>query len=225
MKHLDLFSGIGGFAIAASKVWNNNHKIHAFVEIDKFCQKVLRKHWPTVPIHEDIKTYRHDGTKIDLLTGGYPCQAFSTASHGQIVAEDLSPDMLGIIQEVQPRFVISENVTRKTIKNFARKLDGYRTNVYRLSAADIGADHKRVRWIAVAHTDHESKFFGRLNAKAQELSFIQKDTWGYENFSRILGISNGLPDRMDRLRALGNAIVPQILMPIMREIKTELDMI
>ena len=65
MKHLDLFSGIGGFALAASWVWQEDHNIHSFVEIDPFCQKVLKKHWPEVPIHDDIKTYKHDGTVVE----------------------------------------------------------------------------------------------------------------------------------------------------------------
>ena len=67
MVHLDLFSGITGFALAASWVWGEEHEIHCFVEIDPFCQKVIKKHWPGVPIHGDIKTYEHNGTKIDLL--------------------------------------------------------------------------------------------------------------------------------------------------------------
>ena len=58
MRHLDLFSGIGGFSLAADWVWGVEHKIVAFVECDEFCQKVLRKHWPGVPIHGDIRTYR-----------------------------------------------------------------------------------------------------------------------------------------------------------------------
>ena len=77
MRHLDLFSGIGGFALAASWVWGSEHSIHSFVEIDPFCQKVLQKHWPDVPIHSDIKDYEHDGTAITLLTGGFPCKPFS----------------------------------------------------------------------------------------------------------------------------------------------------
>lgn len=56
VNHIDLFSGIGGFSLAAQQVWKDNHEILAFCEIDPFCQKVLRKHWPDVPIHDDIKT-------------------------------------------------------------------------------------------------------------------------------------------------------------------------
>ena len=64
MNHLDLFSGIGGFALAASWVWGDEHNIVSFVEIDPFCQKVLAKNFPGVPIQSDIKEYKHDGTTI-----------------------------------------------------------------------------------------------------------------------------------------------------------------
>jgi DNA (cytosine-5)-methyltransferase 1 len=73
LSHLDLFSGIGGFAIAAQ--WAGFETI-AFVEKDPFCQKVLAKHWPNVPIHGDIKTFKWEDTgnrsKVTLLTGGFP---------------------------------------------------------------------------------------------------------------------------------------------------------
>ena len=62
MNHLDLFSGIGGFSLAARNVWGYNHNIVAFVEQDKYCQKVLNKHWPDVPIFDDIKEYCCDYT-------------------------------------------------------------------------------------------------------------------------------------------------------------------
>ena len=70
MRHLDLFSGIGGFSLAASWVWGADHEIVAFCEIDKFCQKVLKKHWPATPIISDIRNFCGEeyGT-IDILTG------------------------------------------------------------------------------------------------------------------------------------------------------------
>jgi len=112
MKHLDLFSGIAGFALAAQNVWGADHHIHAFVEIDQFCQKVLAKHWPGVPIHSDIKEYKHDGTVIDLLTGGFPCQPFSCAGkrEGRDDNRFLWPEMFRVIGETRPRWVIAENV-------------------------------------------------------------------------------------------------------------------
>ena len=112
MKHLDLFSGIAGFAYAASKVWGDKYKAHMFVEKDPFCQQVIAKHFIGVPIHDDIRTYKHDGTKIDLLTGGFPCQPFSCAGKQRSRADDryLWPEMLRIIREVRPTWIIGENV-------------------------------------------------------------------------------------------------------------------
>jgi DNA (cytosine-5)-methyltransferase 1 len=110
--HLDLFSGIGGFALAAEWVWGANHHIHSFVEIDPFCQKVLKKHWPDIPIHSNIKEYKHDQTQIDLLTGGFPCQPFSQAGKRGGTDDDryLWPEMLRIIRDARPTWVIGENV-------------------------------------------------------------------------------------------------------------------
>jgi len=110
MNHVDLFSGIGGFALAAQ--WAGIQTVQ-FVEIDKFCQQVLRKNFPGIPIHDDIKTF--DGTKypnVFLLTGGFPCQPFSCAGKRMGAEDDraLWPEMLRVISEVRPRWIIGENV-------------------------------------------------------------------------------------------------------------------
>ena len=81
MNYLDLFSGIGGFALAAQRVWGDDHEIAAFCEKDEWARKVLHKHWPDVPQVEDICTL--DATQlgpIDILTGGWPCQDNSNAN-------------------------------------------------------------------------------------------------------------------------------------------------
>src|SRR5215813_15342080 len=111
MRHLDLFSGIGGFALAASWCWPN-HEIISFVEKDGFCQKVLRKHWPDAAIHDDIKTFDGSGLDVDLLTGGFPCQPFSQAGKRKGTDDDryLWPEMARIIAEAKPRWVVGENV-------------------------------------------------------------------------------------------------------------------
>jgi DNA (cytosine-5)-methyltransferase 1 len=221
MKHLDLFSGIGGFALGAYWVWGKDHHIHSFVEIEPFCQKVLKKHWPNVPIHNDIRSYEHDGTTIDLLTGGYPCQAFSTAAHGQNTVEDLSPLMFHVVEKVQPKFIIAENVASGTIDGFAKKLRsiGYGTSVCCVNALKYGADHKRNRWFCVAYPNNQGEFLCGFHAKVEKLQGIQGSPWKYENYAKILRISNGVSHRVDRLKALGNAIVPQVVVPIMQAIK------
>lgn len=106
MKHLDLFSGIGGFALAAR--WAGIETI-GFVEIDPFCQKVLRKHWPEVKIVGDI----HEVTEttferpVDVITGGFPCQPFSVAGKRKGADDDryLWPAMLDVIKAYRPALV------------------------------------------------------------------------------------------------------------------------
>ena len=112
MRHIDLFSGIGGFALAASWVWPS-HDIVTFCEKDAYCQKVLKKHWPDVPICDDIfKMNGADYGPIDLITGGFPCQPFSCAGKQRGASDDrfLWPEMLRIIREAQPTWVVGENV-------------------------------------------------------------------------------------------------------------------
>ena len=136
MRHLDLFSGIGGFALAAEMVWPKIN--HTFVEYDPFCQAVLKKHWPEATIHADIRDFVADSTKqrsqrqrvsiqpqkrrptsedVDadrphILTGGFPCQPFSHAGRRKGTADDryLWPAMLESIALFNPRWVIAENV-------------------------------------------------------------------------------------------------------------------
>jgi len=156
VKHLDLFSGIGGFALAADWVWGAEHEIVSFCEIESFCQKVLKKHWPDVPIHDDIKTLKGDkyGT-IDLITGGFPCQSFSVAGKRRGKNDDryLWPEMFRIIQEARPRWVIGENVTG--IINMALdevlsdlESEGYEAQTFIIPACSQNAPHRRDRvWI------------------------------------------------------------------------------
>lgn len=115
MNHASLFSGIGGFDLAAKEVgWNNVFQC----EIDPFCQSVLKYYFPKTVLYEDIK--RTDFTswkgKIDVLTGGFPCQPFSVAGQRKGADDDryLWPEMLRVIRETRPRWVIGENVARIT---------------------------------------------------------------------------------------------------------------
>lgn len=259
MRMFDLFSGIGGFALAAQWVWGDELEIVSFCEIDKFCQKVLKKHWPDVPICEDIKKFdlyvekmreqgvindsysdccencstricprdcgqlrrRRHNIRLDIITSGYPCQPFSTASHGRIIADDLSPSAIRIIQTWLPRFALFENVQRRTIENTGEQLQniGYNTNIMRVSADEVGADHKRNRWWLVAHPYNESKFQSTINAKMAELQKIQNYFRRTEYPAGIFRASNGISDRVDRLKSLGNSIVPQVAEVIFRAIK------
>ena len=111
MTHLDLFSGIGGFALAAR--WAGLETIQ-FVEIKKFAQQVLSKNFPGVPIHDNIKTFSATGIVSPfLLTGGYPCQPFSQAGKRRGKEDDrhLWPEMLRVIRECRPTWILAENVS------------------------------------------------------------------------------------------------------------------
>lgn len=154
MRMLDLFSGIGGFSLAAS--WAGIKTV-GFCEIDKFCQQVLKKHWPHAPIHDDIRTLKNNGQygAVDIVCGGYPCQPFSTAGKmlGRKDSRYLWPEMRRVIQELRPRWVIAENVrghVRLGFDTVASQLedDGFTVWPFIIPACAVGAPHKRERvWI------------------------------------------------------------------------------
>src|SRR5262245_60737301 len=120
IKHIDLFSGIGGFALAAQTVWQEEYVPIIFCDSDSYCQAVLKKHWPPVPVSSTVLALtkrKHterfgDPGAIDLLTGGFPCQPVSTAGRRRGTADHryLWPAMLRVIQDFKPTWVIAENV-------------------------------------------------------------------------------------------------------------------
>ena len=167
-KHLDLFSGIGGFSLGLEAT--GEFETVAFCDYEPFCQKVLRKHWEEVPIYGDIKelTYeklRADGIdKIDIITGGYPCQPFSVAGNkkGEQDPRHLWPEYFRLVKECRPTWVIGENVgghIKLGLDTVLKDLEseGYSTRTFSISAASIGANHKRERvWIVANSNDRLS---------------------------------------------------------------------
>ena len=163
MKILDLFSGIGGFSLGLERV---GMKTVAFCEIDKFCQKVLKKHWPNIPIHEDITKLdgkQYAGT-IDLICGGYPCQPFSVAGkqRGKEDARHLWPEMFRIIRESKPRWVIAENVEGHIKLGLDAVLDdlegeNYTCWTFIIPACAVAAPHQRNRVWIVANAKHNGQ--------------------------------------------------------------------
>ena len=109
LQVLDLFSGIGGFSLGLERT--GHYETAAFCEIDPYCQKVLRQHWPHVPIHSDIKELHYDQS-IDVVTAGYPCQPFSVAGKQKGAADDrhLWPEVFRIIKQARPTLFLGENV-------------------------------------------------------------------------------------------------------------------
>ena len=160
---LDLFSGIGGFSVGLEAT--GKFKTIGFCEQDKFCHKVLHKHWSDVPIYEDIK--KLDGTKIkaDVIVGGFPCQSFSIAGKqkGKEDERYLWDEMFRVIKEVKPRWIIGENVQNliniadgQILQGIHNDLESqsYEVQTFNISASSQGAWHKRSRvWIVAANTN------------------------------------------------------------------------
>ena len=110
LKVLDLFSGIGGFSLGLHST--GIFDTIKFVEFDEFCQKILKKNFPNIPIEGDIRNVRGEEFEADVITGGFPCQPFSVAGKQKGTNDNryLWPEMFRLIKEIKPEFVIGENV-------------------------------------------------------------------------------------------------------------------
>jgi len=151
--HLDLFSGIGGFALAAQ--WNGLETI-GFSEVEPYACQILKRHWPTVPNYGDIRNIR--GVRADLVTGGFPCQPFSLAGKRRGASDDraLWPEMLRVIEDARPTWVLGENVPGIITLELDRVLAdlegiGYACWPLCVPACAVDARHRRDRVWIVAH--------------------------------------------------------------------------
>ena len=276
---IDLFSGIGGFALGLEST--GYFKTIQFVENEKWCQKILNKNFPEVPIHEDIKTYK--GYAADVVVGGFPCQPFSIAGKGKATQDDrhLWPDMFRVIKETKPTWVIGENV--RNIVSISEGMvleqvyldlesEGYEVQSFIIPAAAVNAPHQRYRTWIVAYSrrtlqsraefrkENENEIAKRYanqferSSKTSVLDVADTDSKGlqsteqhetykrktqtqfttakcfeergyYWEFEPNVGrVANGIPNRVDRLKGLGNAIVPQIAYQIGKAImEAEID--
>lgn len=238
LKMLDLFSGVGGFSLAAS--WTGQIETVAFCEIEPYCQKVLNKHWTDVPIYPDIKELRgEDIGPIDIVCGGFPCQPFSTAGKSYTKGREddryLWPEMLRIIRETKPPWVVGENVAnfgRMELDNAFNDLEkeDYETVAFNIQAFCVGAKHPRERIWIVCHARSESglkagKQAVPISTKREargDYRAVNRQTSSIPNWeegaSRVLRVADGIPSDVDRRRALGNAIVPQVAYQIFKAI-------
>ena len=159
MKVLDLFSGIGGFSLGLE--WAGMSTV-AMCEKDPYCRKILAKHWPDLTIHEDIRNL--DGKKyrnsIDLVAGGFPCQPFSVAGKRKGSDDDrhLWPEMLRVIKEAKPKWVIGENVfgfINMALDDVQADLERehYEVRKFVLPAVAVDAKHRRDRIFLVAYSN------------------------------------------------------------------------
>lgn len=168
LKLLDLFSGIGGFSLGLEST--GGFETVAFCEIDPFCQKVLNKHWPKVPIYNDIREVNYNGA-IDVICGGFPCQPFSVAGKrkGKEDNRYLWPEMFNIIKKHRPSWVIGENVTGIIEMGLQQAIldlesEGYEVQCFIIPACAVDAPHRRDRVWIIAHTEStDPNSFGRNN--------------------------------------------------------------
>ena len=260
MLHISLFSGIGGFDLAAEWMgWKNI----VSCEINDFGNKVLEYYWPNAYHHRDIHTLNYQLINDELakrygpkwrsddiiLTGGFPCQPYSVAGKrlGKEDERHLWPEMLRIISEVKPTFVVGENVGGLLSWNGGLVFDevragleaqGYEVAVFVLPAAGVNAPHKRERVWFVAYSNHSGLERGKISGSAgssrqkqqKQPSRLFCGKWqDFPTQSAIFNVNDGISLRLDfitiskwrneTIKAGGNAIVPQVAFEIFKAIE------
>lgn len=269
LRLLDTFSGIGGFSYAAEKIVGG-FKTVAFVECEPFCKQILHKHWPHVPIFDDIKTYNPEPFSADIITAGFPCQDISVAGRQagikQGTRSGLFYELMRVICQLRPRYIVLENVAAITSNGLDIVLGslaqaGYDTEWSCIRASDMGGCHRRDRWWLVAYSDCEQQDraedkiqAGRTVSVARSASYSDsKGTQGFRSKRELRETcekvtpkwrpgpellspawrsyisqpllrrgDDGLSGRVDRLKSLGNSVVPQVAaIPLQRVLDLE----
>jgi DNA (cytosine-5)-methyltransferase 1 len=274
MKFISLFAGIGGLDLGLARA---GMQCVAQVEIDDFCQRVLQKNFPNVPKFKDVRNVgKHNLPAADLICGGFPCQPHSYAGKRRGKADDrnLWGEYLRVIREIQPRFVIGENVPgliTTMLDEILSDLEncGYTSETFIIPACTFDAPHRRNRVFIIAHsngigcflrrpdfiateaweyaqrnasavhtdvayaygTGLQSPVCGQLEGVSSQIEpsersepggvFSANEQWQeswLEVAARLCRVDDGIPDRVDRLRSLGNAVVPQVAYWIGRRI-------
>ena len=227
MKFGSLFSGIGGIDLGLTRAgmaceWQ--------IENDPFCQKILSKHWPDTKRFSDIREVDIDVlNEVDLIAGGFPCQDISNAGDRKGIngkRSGLWQQYVRILRGIRPRFGIVENVGALTIRGLQRVLgdiheSGYDAEWRSLSASLFGFPHKRERLFIVAHNVGD-----RLERRDAEPGIMQGPIETLDIPSHRMHVSesfglrtiNGVSNYVDRIRGLGNAVIPQIVEWIGRRI-------
>lgn len=234
LTHLSLFSGIGGLDLAAE--WAGFQTVGQCEWAD-YPTKVLEKHWPEVLRWRDIRTltkesfYERTGLRTaELISGGFPCQPFSVAGKRRGKEDDryLWPEMLRVIKELQPAWVVGENVAGIVSMALDQVLSdleaqGYETRTFIIPACGVDAPHRRDRVAIVAHAKKDNGNHGltqekRNNREKAPMEHRGRTWWDAE--PGVCRVVNGIPTRMDidRDECLGNAVVPQQFYPVFRAI-------
>jgi DNA (cytosine-5)-methyltransferase 1 len=258
-----LFAGIGGFDLGLERAgmtckWQ--------VEIDDYANRVLAKHWPDVPRHGDVRTFptADRDWSVDLICGGFPCQDISLAGKGAGLAGERSGlwyEFARIIRQIQPRWVIVENVRALTSRGLGTVLGdladlGFDAEWHCIPARAVGAPHRRERLWVVAYSeslgcparcgitsdeDESPQRRRKPSGGDQDVAYANSPrlekrqgqdaggTWAISRPESCGGewwatepdvgrVAHGVPARVDRLRGLGNAVVPQVVEVIGRAI-------
>ena len=175
LKVTSLFSGIGGIDLGLEAT--GYFKTTLFSEIDPFCQKILKKHWPNVPIIPNVKDINGKEIETDVLVGGFPCQPFSVAGKrkGKEDERHLWPEMFRIIKEARPSIVIGENVpgiinTQMALGQCVSDLEseGYKVQPVVLPACSVNAPHRRYRVFIIAMVDTDNLRLEQYNETQKE---------------------------------------------------------
>lgn len=203
VKEFHLFAGIGGGIYGGELL---GHQCCAGVEISEFCQKVLKQRqkdgWMNeFEIYGDLRAL--DGKdfkgKFDVLCGGFPCQAFSTAAHGKNIAEkNLWDEMFRFVKESDAPVVFGENVVLRAISKAKSDLEsiGYKVKFCRLSCSDLGADHQRNRfWLLAVKNE---KVFGKVKEHILSLPVFKGKYWSKN--PDLLGNDVATTDRREQLK-------------------------
>ncbi len=211
MNELALFAGAGGGILAGRLLgW----RTVCAVEFGRYRRDVLMARQDDgcldpFPIWDDVRTFDRLPWRgrIDVVSGGFPCQSYSSAARGRNTADDLWPEMRRVVAEVAPRYVFAENVARRAIDAAADDLEamGYETRCIALSAADMGGDHVRRRYWLSAHAHGDRELPLPVDAEMVELSRLRAGAWQTDpGESRM---ADDVASRMDRIAASGDGQV------------------
>jgi len=282
LRHVDLCSGIGGFSLGFE--WAELSKPVLFCDIEPWSRQILAKHWPNVPIADDVKELANDPDGLipdcDIITAGYPCQPFSQAGQRRGTEDDrhIWPYIFSIIEGKRPTWCVFENVYGHVTLGLDEVLsdlerEGYATRPFIIPACATDAPHRRDRIFIICrnvgntrrsgcctrgnietrkktvrskppgftersgqdvadtqsmysngsgkHTEQGQRQEPQSGDVGSEINTARSNWWLAE--PRVGRVAHGIPRRVDRLRGLGNAIVPQIAMRIGQTIKATYD--
>ena len=225
-----LFSGIGGLELGLERAFKGQLQTAWQVEKESFCRSVLERHWSNAKRYDDVRTVgAHNLEPVDILCGGFPCQDISIAGKGEGLNGKRSGlwwEFHRIINELRPSVVVMENVPAITIRGLSAVVGSLAQNGYDcqwtiISAKQCGAPHLRRRWFCVAYPNSQriqeqpiwSESVGQKRQSecgSCQDERTQQNYWqGFPTQSPVRRRNDGVPNRVDRLKSLGNAVVPQ----------------